>query len=139
MAKGKLTTIWPIINRPGQRTSARKRGYTHQWDKARAAYLAEPGHQFCVRCQARGLLNAGTMRMDGTIETNRRRIGLVVDHIVPHRGDQRLFWDRTNWQTLCHDHHDITKQREEHGRATGGNDIAGRPTDPSHPWNRSRA
>lgn len=25
----------------------------------------------------------------------------VVDHVRPHRGDRRLFWDRTNWQALC--------------------------------------
>jgi hypothetical protein len=25
-----------------------------------------------------------------------------VDHVVPHRGDQRLFWDAArNWQSLC--------------------------------------
>jgi 5-methylcytosine-specific restriction endonuclease McrA len=74
--------------------------------------------------------------MDGTLETNRRRIGLVVDHIIPHRGDQRLFWSQDNWQPLCHDDHDIVKQREEHGREEQGNDISGRPTYADHPWNR---
>jgi 5-methylcytosine-specific restriction protein A len=25
-----------------------------------------------------------------------------VDHVVPHRGDMRLFWDEeNNWQSLC--------------------------------------
>jgi 5-methylcytosine-specific restriction enzyme A len=24
-----------------------------------------------------------------------------VDHVVPHRGDPRLFWDQHNWQSLC--------------------------------------
>lgn len=24
-----------------------------------------------------------------------------LDHIVPHRGDVRLFWLVSNWQTLC--------------------------------------
>ena len=28
-----------------------------------------------------------------------------VDHIVPHRGDRDLFWDRNNWQALCHSCH----------------------------------
>ena len=23
-----------------------------------------------------------------------------MDHIVPHRGDQKLFWNRGNWQPL---------------------------------------
>jgi 5-methylcytosine-specific restriction endonuclease McrA len=40
----------------------------------------------------------------------------VVDHIKPHRGDQNLFWEETNWQTLCQRHHDRDKQREERGR-----------------------
>ena len=30
----------------------------------------------------------------------------VVDHIVPHRGDPRLFWDEKNWQPLCKECHD---------------------------------
>ena len=30
----------------------------------------------------------------------------VVDHIVPHRGDQKLFWDQNNWQPLCKSCHD---------------------------------
>jgi 5-methylcytosine-specific restriction endonuclease McrA len=28
----------------------------------------------------------------------------IVDHIKPHRGDQNLFWDQTNWQALCRRH-----------------------------------
>jgi hypothetical protein len=28
-----------------------------------------------------------------------------IDHIVPHHGDMRLFWDQSNWQTLCEDCH----------------------------------
>lgn len=38
---------------------------------------------------------------------------LVCDHIKPHRGDERLFWDETNLQTLCKACHDTIKQREE--------------------------
>ena len=40
----------------------------------------------------------------------------VVDHKIPHKGDQRLFWDPANWQSLCKPHHDRDKQREERGR-----------------------
>lgn len=98
------------------RGSARQRGYDTRWEKARATFLAQPGNQFCVKCKARGLLNPGIYRMDGTLETNPRRMHLVVDHTEPHRGDQRLFWDTTNWQPLCPDDHDIVKQREERAR-----------------------
>jgi 5-methylcytosine-specific restriction endonuclease McrA/predicted kinase len=38
---------------------------------------------------------------------------LVCDHILPHRGDERLFWDEGNLQTLCKPCHDKVKQAEE--------------------------
>jgi 5-methylcytosine-specific restriction endonuclease McrA len=38
---------------------------------------------------------------------------LVCDHIKPHRGDERLFWDETNLQTLLKSCHDSAKQRAE--------------------------
>ncbi|WP_400245601.1 HNH endonuclease [Niallia sp. JL1B1071] len=37
----------------------------------------------------------------------------VVDHIVPHRGDQDLFWDETNWQPLCKSCHDRKTMTED--------------------------
>jgi len=37
----------------------------------------------------------------------------VIDHIIPHRGDQSLFWDQSNWQALCKPHHDRDKQSQE--------------------------
>lgn len=132
----KLTALRP----QERRGSARQRGYTWQWQKARAAFLAEPDHQFCIECQKLGMLNPGTMRMDGSRETNRRRIGLRIDHIIPHRGDQQRFWDRSNWQQLCADHHDIVKQRlEQQGAAIkGAVGLDGRPKG-DHPWNRAKA
>lgn len=36
----------------------------------------------------------------------------VVDHIKPHRGDQKLFWDRGNWQPLCEHHHNVKTMTE---------------------------
>lgn len=36
---------------------------------------------------------------------------LVVDHRRPHRGDEGLFWDEGNLQTLCKTCHDSIKQR----------------------------
>lgn len=38
---------------------------------------------------------------------------LVCDHIQAHRGDERLFWQESNLQTLCKPCHDVHKQREE--------------------------
>lgn len=92
----RVVTMQPGGWRPRDATSA-QRGYGYRWRQARAAYLAE--HPLCVMCQAEGLVTPAT----------------VVDHVVPHRGDQRLFWDRANWQPLCATHHSRDKQRAEQG------------------------
>ena len=57
---------------------------------------------------------------------------LVADHIVPHRGDEALFFDLNNLQCLCCDCHDGAKQSEERiGYSTQiGED--GWPVDPMH-------
>ena len=44
---------------------------------------------------------------------------VVVDHVVAHKGDVALFWDRGNWQSLCKRHHDVEKQSAERGRGVG--------------------
>lgn len=72
------------------RPSARERGYTTAWQKARAAFLKL--HPFCEKCGGEAT---------------------IVDHIIPHRGDQARFWDRHNWQPLCTPCHSSAKQREE--------------------------
>lgn len=72
------------------RPSARERGYDSRWDKARAAYLAK--HQTCTMCG---------------------KPATVVDHIEPHRGDRKLFWDSSNWQALCQTCHNSRKQSQE--------------------------
>jgi len=74
------------------RPSARERGYDSRWDKARAGFLAKH-----PRCARPGCNEPAT----------------VVDHIIPHRGDTKLFWDRSNWQPLCVSCHSRHKQREE--------------------------
>lgn len=47
----------------------------------------------------------------GRIEADTSR--LRCDHIEPHRGDEALFWDRRNLQTLCVPCHDSRKQALE--------------------------
>lgn len=71
-----------------EKASASARGYEHKWRNARAKYLKE--HPLCVRCQQESRLTKAT----------------VVDHIQPHRGDGKLFWDKSNWQNLCKRCHD---------------------------------
>ncbi|MCB1499724.1 MAG: HNH endonuclease [Bauldia sp.] len=79
----------------GHRGSARERGYTVQWEKAAAAF--KRAHPLCLGCEAVGLVEPAT----------------VVDHIVPHRGDQALFWDPANRQPACGWHHSAVKQTLE--------------------------
>ena len=77
-----------------QRPSATRRGYGPRWRRARAAYLAR--HPLCVPCREAARLEPAT----------------VVDHVVRHHGDQGLFWDDSNWQSLCKRCHDAKTARE---------------------------
>ena len=80
---------------PEEVRSASARGYGRAWQKARKRYLE--AHPVCVECLKEGKYVKAT----------------DVDHIVPHRGDQKLFWDQGNWQPLCHKHHSIKTRRED--------------------------
>ena len=71
---------------------------------------------------------------DGKIEP-----ATTVDHRIPHKGDQKLFWDKANWQPLCTTHHNASKQRAEARGVVPGHDATGQPTDPTHPWARQKA
>jgi 5-methylcytosine-specific restriction protein A len=37
----------------------------------------------------------------------------VVDHVVPHKGDERLFWDIANLQAVSKAYHDGDKRKME--------------------------
>src|SRR5690349_6252862 len=71
----------PTPSAPRPRVSARKRGYDTKWDKARAGFLAK--HRFCECPDHKGKPNAP--------------LADTIDHIVAHKGDHALFWDRQNW------------------------------------------
>jgi 5-methylcytosine-specific restriction protein A len=75
-----------------------ERGYGARWQRARVWFLHY--HPLCVMCQAEDRIELAT----------------VVDHKIPHRGDPILFWDRSNWQSLCAPHHSGDKQRMENGK-----------------------
>jgi 5-methylcytosine-specific restriction protein A len=38
-----------------------------------------------------------------------------VDHIVPHKGDMDLFWDRGNWRAMSKPCHAAKTVREDGG------------------------
>lgn len=79
------------------RPNSHQRGYTPRWRKARNTYLSRPENALCRSCQAQGKVTVAT----------------VVDHIKPHKGDQKLFWDTANWQPLCKPCHDSKTARED--------------------------
>ena len=59
------------------RGSAAKRGYGRKWRKESKAYLDM--NPVCAECQKAGYVTKAT----------------VVDHIIPHKGDMKLFWRRS--------------------------------------------
>lgn len=93
---GRLQTVTPGSWRTSGMTAA-DRGYGYAWQKARERFLRQ--HPLCVMCEQE--------------RPPRVTAATVVDHKVPHRGDQAVFWDETNWQSLCKPHHDGEKQRQE--------------------------
>jgi 5-methylcytosine-specific restriction endonuclease McrA len=51
-------------------------------------------------------------RMCHTMQ-RRQTMATVADHIVPHKGNHQLFWDRNNLQSLCMVHHGEKIQQEK--------------------------
>lgn len=99
-----------------QRGSSAQRGYTSRWYAAARRYLAR--HSLCVECRRQGRIVTAS----------------VVDHVVPHKGDQRLFWDEGNWQPLCSMHHSQKTAGEDggFGNKVKSNSAGAVPGTPKH-------
>lgn len=77
------------------RGSFRERGYTAKWDVAARRFRRE-----FPLCGMRP--NGLAPVMSKCHDEHRLTPAYQTDHVVPHRGDQTLFWDRDgNWQSLC--------------------------------------
>jgi len=61
----------------------------------------------------------------------------VVDHKQPHRGDEALFFDPDNLQSLCKPCHDGAKQQLEKSGTLRGCGLDGVPLDAAHHWRRA--
>lgn len=96
-----LSPSLPTVGRKSWRAgkTTNERGYTYRWQQARKRFLFS--NPLCVYCQ----------------RENRVELATVVDHKVPHGGNQELFWNQDNWQALCTYCHNSLKQREERGSA----------------------
>ena len=99
----RLKKTRPKEHQPTPRKSTKI--YGRAWRKARAAYLMK--HPLCRECKKHG----------------RDELATDLDHIIPHNGDMKLFWDfENNIQQLC---------RSCYSRLTAKYDGAfGRPTKP---------
>ena len=84
-----------------KRGSSRERGYTTKWDKASKAFRRE--NPICAHCEKRDIVTAAQ----------------CVDHIIPHKGDQTLFWDKANWQPLCNRCHSAKTVIEDGALGSG--------------------
>lgn len=83
-----------------RRGSAHERGYTARWQRYRLTFLAQ--HPLCAECERAGRIVPAT----------------VVDHVVPHKGDEALFWDHANHRPLCKPCHDRRVDEGDFGRDT---------------------
>jgi 5-methylcytosine-specific restriction protein A len=88
-----LAPVTPDSWRAGKTTA--ERGYGGKWQRERARFLT--ANPLCVICDAGGVTRAAA----------------VVDHRQAHRGDQTLFWRRSNWQAVCKSCHDAKREAEE--------------------------
>ena len=76
---------------------------TPEWKRASLAF--RKANPLCADCESLGLIVPVQ----------------EVDHIIPHRGDRALFWDRTNWQGLCKPCHSRKTATETlHRKPPGG-------------------
>ena len=72
-----------LLCRQDNRPNSTERGYNSRWQRARRVFLKK--NPLCVECQRAGITERAT----------------TVDHIVPHKGNQKLFWNRSNWRAMC--------------------------------------
>lgn len=83
-----------------KRESSTQRGYGYRWQQTSKGFLkAHP------LCQCKDCLEG----------VKQLKAATVVDHIIPHRGDMMLFWNRDNWQSMAKECHDRKTATEDGG------------------------
>ncbi len=75
-----------------KRGSSRERGYDSAWQKASKAWLSK--RKVCHYCG---------------------KPSECIDHIIAHKGDKQLFWDKKNWRPSCIKCNSSKCAREEGG------------------------
>lgn len=87
--------------RSSNRPTTTEQGYGWRWQQARIPHLQR--NPLCAECLRQARIEPAT----------------VVDHIIPHKGDQALFWNTSNWQSLCKPCHDLKTIKEDGGLDSG--------------------
>ncbi len=82
------------------RATSTQRGYGYRWQQTSKGFLRSHPLCQCPEC------DNGRVRITPAT---------VVDHIIPHRGDMKLFWDRDNWQSMAKECHDKKTATEDGG------------------------
>ena len=95
----------PPRPRPTQQPPTYRKLYGRKWRNAKAKYLA--AYPLCNACASRRI----------------RTKADTVDHIVPHKGDEKLFWSRSNWQALCRACHNSKTASKDGGFGHGCSKI----------------
>lgn len=97
-----------------ERQSSKQRGYSASaaWNKESKAHRR--ANPLCVRCKARGKI----------------KLVDLTDHILPTRYFPELFFEPSNWQSLCIGCHALKTREDEHKyghlRPQGGGENVGR-------------
>jgi 5-methylcytosine-specific restriction enzyme A len=94
--------------------------WTPRWRKIRAQQLA--AYPLCIRCQEQGAITPAT----------------ICDHVDKASKATVEGFFAGPFQSLCKNHHDSAKQREEARGHRDDIDAEGWPTDPRHLANRTR-
>jgi len=102
LRKRDLDTKTKARNYDNLRGTRTERGYDNRWLKAAAVFKKE--NPLCVICEKEGVYTPV----------------YCVDHIVPHKGDMELFWDKSNWQSCCKTCHDRKTAKEDGGFGNEG-------------------
>jgi predicted kinase len=90
-----------------------------RWRARHSAQLQQ--HPLCAMCLAESRVTAAA----------------IADHILPHHGNEELFFFGL-LQSLCRHHHNKTKQEIEAKGYCNDIGLDGWPTDPNHPANRPK-
>src|SRR5262245_46953185 len=106
------------FNRSPEAEHYRKLYKTKRWQLIRRQQLTS--NPLCALCQEEKKLTPAT----------------IVHHIEAHKGNEVLFYDLDNLQSLCASHHNSDKQSEERVGYNKKVGVDGWPTDKKHPFNK---